>query len=540
MPKFDEKLTSFKLKEKKDEIETYEANMKILIKKIKIKNDNDLFYKTMLCNKEGIFKIINHENYIYIYYDININIDVLLSLNDIKEITPEGYCEPLNKTEIEELLSKENSMCKIKFKRIVNHKLENCTGSGFFLQFKYKEIPFKKCLITNNHVINEAGADDEIRIEYQNLGKSIEMTKNGKERKIFTDKILDYSLIELFDDDEFKYFFKIDQDIIKNESTVFDHHDIFILQYPNGNELSVSLGKVLSINDKKLRHNCSTSFGSSGSPVISRSSNASIIGLHYGADINSKFNLSTPIISILEDINDKIKGKKDNINNNNVNYIIAEIEIKNENINQDIRIINSFEQIVKEAKCFLYQNEYYKYENLKEIKESIEISLNGQVIPFNYFYNFKKEGKYTIQYSFKKPLTKTNHLFSQCDLFTYINLYNFDTSNVTNMESMFWGCESLTDINLSKSVTKNVKNFSYMFFRCKSLQNLDLSSFNTQNALTMGCMFGFCNSLKKLDLSNFKAQETTDVAQMFVDCKELKSQNLLCCDKKIVDELKKK
>ena len=524
--------------EKKDETDTYEANMKILIKKIKIKNDNDFFYKTMLCNKEGIFKIINHENYIYIYYDININIDVLLSLNDIKEITPEGYCEPLNKTEIEELLSKENSMCKIKFKRIVNHKLENCTGSGFVLQFKYKEIPFKKCLITNNHVINEAGADDEIRIEYQNLGKSIEMTKNGKERKIFTDKILDYSLIELFDDDEFKYFFKIDQDIIKNESTVFDHHDIFILQYPNGNELSVSLGKVLSINDKKLRHNCSTSFGSSGSPVISRSSNASIIGLHYGADINSKFNLSTPILSILEDINEKIKGKKDNINNS-VNYIIAEIEIKNENINQDIRIINSFEQIVKEAKCFLYQNEYYKYENLKEIKESIEISLNGQVIPFNYFYNFKKEGKYTIQYSFKKPLTKTNHLFSQCDLFTYINLYNFDTSNVTNMESMFWGCESLTDINLSKSVTKNVKNFSYMFFRCKSLQNLDLSSFNTQNALTMGCMFGFCNSLKKLDLSNFKAQETTDVAQMFVDCKELKSQNLLCCDKKIVDELKK-
>jgi surface protein len=539
MPNFDKKLSSIKLKEKKEEIETYEANMKILIKKIKIKNDNDFFYRTMLCNKEGIFKIINNNDYIYIYYDININIDELLSLNDIKEVTPEGYCEPLNKTEIEELLSKENAMCKIKFKRIVNHKLENCTGSGFFLQFKYKEIPFKKCLITNNHVINEAGADDEIRLEYQNHGKVIEITKNGKERKVFSDKILDYILIELFDDDDFNYF-KIDQDIIKNESTVFDNHDIFILQYPNGNELSFSLGKVLSINDKKLRHNCPTAFGSSGSPVISRSSNASIIGLHFGADINSKFNLSTPILSILDDINEKIKAKKDNINNNNsINYIIAEIEIKNEHINQDIRIINSFEQIVKEAKCFLYQIEYYKYENLKEIKESIEISINGHVIPFNYFYNFKEEGRYTIRYSFKKPLTKTNHLFSQCDLFTYLNLYNFDTSNVTNMESMFWGCESLTDINLSKSITKNVKNFSYMFFRCKSLKNLDLSSFNTQNSLTMNCMFGFCSSLKKLNLSNFKIQKTSDVDQMFVDCKELKIQNLICCNEKILNELKK-
>ena len=450
MPNFDKKLSSIKLKEKKEEIETYEANMKILIKKIKIKNDNDFFYRTILCNKEGIFKIINNNDYIYIYYDININIDELLSLNDIKEITPEGYCEPLNKTEIEELLSKENAMCKIKFKRIVN------------------------------------------------------------------------------------------QDIIKNESTVFDNHDIFILQYPNGNELSFSLGKVLSINDKKLRHNCPTAFGSSGSPVISRSSNASIIGLHFGADINSKFNLSTPILSILDDINEKIKAKKDNINNNNsINYIIAEIEIKNEHINQDIRIINSFEQIVKEAKCFLYQIEYYKYENLKEIKESIEISINGHVIPFTYFYNFKEEGRYTIRYSFKKPLTKTNHLFSQCDLFTYLNLYNFDTSNVTNMESMFWGCESLTDINLSKSITKNVKNFSYMFFRCKSLKNLDLSSFNTQNSLTMNCMFGFCSSLKKLNLSNFNIQETSDVDQMFVDCKELKIQNLICCNEKILNELKK-
>ena len=537
MPNFDKKLSSINLKEKKEEIETYEANMKILIKKIKIKNDNDVFYKAMLSNKDGIFKIINHNEYLYIYYDININIDELLSLNDIKEITPEGYCEPLNKTEIEQLLSKENCMCKVKFKRIVNDKLENCIGSGFFLEFKYKEIPFRKCLITNHHVINDTEADDEIRIEYQNKGKTIEITKNGKERKVFTDKDLDYSLIEIFDDDDFQYFFKIDRDIIKNKPTVFKSHDIFILQYPNGNELSFSLGKVLSINDKKLRHNCSTTFGSSGSPVISRSSNESIIGLHFGADINSKFNLSTPILSILDDINEKIKGQEDNINNNITNYIIAEIEIKSEQINQDIRIINSFEQIEKESKIFIYGKDRYKYENLKEIKESIEISINGRVIPFSHFYKFKKEGKYTIRYSFKKPLTKTNHLLNNT-LFTYINLYNFDTSNVINMESMFWGCESLTDINLSNSITENVTNFSYMFCGCKSLKNLDLSSFNTQKALTMRNMFDSCVSLKNLDLSKFNTQITSDVDvyQMFINCKELKSQYLQCSDKKILNE----
>jgi len=538
MPNFDNKLSNIKLKEKKDEIETYEANMKILIKKIKIRNDNDCYlYKKLLFNKEGIFKIIIRDDYIYIYYDININIDEIISLNEIKEIVPVGYCEPLSKTEIEELLSKENSMCKVKFKRNINGKLENCTGSGFFLKINnYKEIPFKKCLITNHHVVKEAGVDDEIRIQYQNKGKVIEITKKGKERKVFTDEKLDYSLIEIFDDDDFEYFFRIDQDIIKNDQTVFKDHDIFILQYPNGNELSFSLGKVLSIDNQKIRHNCPTNLGSSGSPIISRSSNESIIGLHYGGEKIYNFNLATPILTILDDINEKIKRKKSNINNNITNYIIAEIEIKKELINQDIRIINSFEQIVKESKNFTYRKDYYKYENLEEIKESIEISINEKNIPFTYFYQFRKEGNYTIQYSFKKPLTKTNHLFNECKYIKYINLYNFDTSNVTNMESMFWGCESLTDINLSKSITKNVKNYSYMFAGCISLQNLDLSSFNTQNALTMRNMFDSCNSLKHLDLQNFNTEKTTDCYQMFINCKELK--NLQCKDKKIKDEFK--
>jgi len=536
MPNFDGKLSNVILKGKKEEIETYEADMKILIKKIKIKNDKDFYnYKTMLFYKEGIFKIINHNDYIYIYYDININIDELF-LDDIKEIVPEGYCEPINKIEIEDLLNKENSMCKIKFKKNLNNKLENCTGSGFFLTFKYKEIPFNKCLITNNHVINGAGDNDYIRIEYQKHGKEIEITKNKKERNVITDEFLDYTIIELFDDDDFKNFFRIDQDIINNGLSVFENHDIFVLQYPNGKEFSFSFGKVLSINNKKLRHNCSTTFGSSGSPVISRSSNESIIGLHFGADINSKYNLSTPIITILDDINEKIKRKKSNINNIITNYIIAEIEIKSENINKDVRIINSFEQIVKEAKCFKFEIEYPPFENLKEILESIEISIDENDIPFDYFYKFKNQGKHTILYSFKKPLTKTNHLFSQCNLFTYINLYNFDASKVTNMESMFWGCESLTDINVSKLNTENVNNFSHMFFRCKSLKNLDLSSFNTKNALNMKSMFQECYSLKKLDLSNFCIQQTSDVNHMFGVLKELKE--LICNDIKILDEFK--
>ena len=79
------------------------------------------------------------------------------------------------------------------------------------------------------------------------------------------------------------------------------------MQYPNGNEISFSEGIILGFKDNiRMIHNCSTLYGSSGSPIISRSNN-SIIGLHYGSDNKIKINLSTNIISIINHIKDYYK-----------------------------------------------------------------------------------------------------------------------------------------------------------------------------------------------------------------------------------------
>ena len=37
---------------------------------------------------------------------------------------------------------------------------------------------------------------------------------------------------------------------------------------------------------------------------------------------------------------------------------------------------------------------------------------------FKYYYKFKKEGNYIIEYTFKNNLTKTNHMFFDCILLT--------------------------------------------------------------------------------------------------------------------------
>ena len=133
----------------------------------------------------------------------------------------------------------------------------------------------------------------------------------------------------------------------------------------------------------------------------------------------------------------------DNINN----YIIAEIDIKDNYINKDIRIINSFEQYKREYE-WKDEKDDYKYENENEIKKCI-IEINKKKIPFCYFYKFNQKGKYIIKYSFVNYLTKINYLFKECKSLINIDLSNLNMENVVNMSYMFSGCNSLTNINFS-------------------------------------------------------------------------------------------
>ena len=119
------------------------------------------------------------------------------------------------------------------------------------------------------------------------------------------------------------------------------------------------------------------------------------------------------------------------------NYIIGEIEIDEDNINQDILIINSFKNIKRGNKYMKDKEDDYKKMNEKEIKEKCIIQINNKIIPFSYYYKFDKEGKYTIKYIFKDKLNVAFGLFCGCKCLTSLNLSNFDTQNVTNMCCMF-------------------------------------------------------------------------------------------------------
>jgi len=218
------------------------------------------------------------------------------------------------------------------------------------------------------------------------------------------------------------------------------------------------------------------------------------------------------------------EGKNMNINKYE-NKIIGEIYIKENYINKDILIINTFGNC-KRIYEWEAEKDDYEYENEKEIKENIEIKINGKIIDFNYCYRFKNEGKYIIEYSFKKNITKTCYMFYDCNLITNLNLSNFNTQNVNKMNSMFYGCNLLINLNLSNFNTQNVNDMNGMFYGCNSLKNLNLSNFNTQNVTDMGNMFYGCNLLINLNLSNFHTQNVNDMNGMFYECNSLTNLNL--------------
>jgi len=102
-------------------------------------------------------------------------------------------------------------------------------------------------------------------------------------------------------------------------------------------------------------------------------------------------NVNLVLNTLNEDIN-KINQKLKNLLNENIlninkfnkelndnNYIFTEIVIKEEDVNKDIRILNSYEEFMRKKQ--LEMNNEFK--NEEEIKKC-EIIINGVLMPFNY------------------------------------------------------------------------------------------------------------------------------------------------------------
>jgi len=437
-------------------------------------------------------------------------------LSNTKEKNITSSPEPISLKATRKILDEmNNSICRI---------YNNSKGTGFFVKIPYKS-KLLPVLITTNNIINQKDIinDSNILLSLNN-DKIIKRIKLSKNRLIYTNERLDITIVEIKENEDSLNinYLELDDQIINyfkfknNEGQNYFDESIYLLNYSCDQDIVVSYGKLIDINNTELIHNCNIKREASGSPIL-LVNNQKLIGIHYGNSKLYKYNKGKLLIySIIEfskiKCNYIINKKYESIDHHEtqISYIIGELDIEEDN--QKIKIINSYKKL-----------------NEEEIKDNCEIRINGKIIPFSYLYQFKESGKYAISYNFKKNITKANCMFSGCSSLIKIDLSNFNTNNITDMSYMFNGCSSLTKIDLShiNTMTMNVTNMNGMFFDCSSLTNIDLFYFNTNNVTNMSKMFGNCSSLTNIDLSIFNTSNVKDMSGMFSKCSSLENINLL-------------
>jgi hypothetical protein len=211
---------------------------------------------------------------------------------------------PLNKYN-----EKINSTCKIETK----DKL----GSGFFLKIPRKNDIFY-CLMTNEHIIKKTMIDNKelIKIIFDNQKSRREIILNKKKRFIQSYKYMniDCSVVQIIENDNISedHFLPCNIDY-KNKLEELKNKEIYILQYPRGEEIKASKGKIedIDIYNNQFSHLASTDKGSSGSPVFLSEKNI-LIGIHKQKSKENQRNYGDLIFPVILSIkNNKKYMEKD-------------------------------------------------------------------------------------------------------------------------------------------------------------------------------------------------------------------------------------
>jgi len=381
-------------------------------------------------------------------------------------------------------------------------------GTGFFCEIKIKEQKIKG-LFTNNHILNQNDIQIGKTINFiiRDIEKDINIEKNikiTKERFTLTNEELDYTFIQIFNNEPYNNFFEIDKKInCNNPYEEYKLDEFCIIQYSN-NEISISEGKLEKI------------------------------GIHFMG--GEKLNKGIYFKYILDDINKRINDMNFNkeINNKNLDNV-NKAKINDENKeNQIIALykINDNKKSKDDKYNILnyYGNNYWENDkelnNKKDFEELIDLFLNNQKIEFQFKFTFKQNKEYKIKMNIKEQLKNLRNMFYNCYSLTSLDLSNFNTNNVINMNNMFYNCSSLTSLNLDNFNTNNVTDMSYMFYNCSFLTSLNLSNFNTNNVTDMSYMFYKCSSLTSLYLDNFNTNKIINMSYMFYKCSSLTSLKL--------------
>ena len=136
---------------------------------------------------------------------------------------------------------------------------------------------------------------------------------------------------------------------------------------------------------------------------------------------------------------------------------ISLVEYKSYNITLKIKGIGT--KKIFSSDSYYFEPKYYPN----------EVYINGNIQNnVSYSYNLNETDN-LIGLKWYDLINSCDSMFRECSDITEIDLSNFNTSNVENMQLMFYGCSSLTSLNLTNFNTSKVTLMDAMFYNCSSL-----------------------------------------------------------------------
>ena len=215
--------------------------------------------------------------------------------------------------------------------------------------------------------------------------------------------------------------------------------------------------------------------------------------------------------------NKKQKLRKINlfINNIIIQILIICLFVQMFSSNKLYSILSYLSKITLKIKGKGYKNVYSSSNQFRNENHPQEIKINGdKQINIIHSYNLTEENNF-IELIWNDAISICQHLFDGCSDIIFIDLSDFDSSQVITTFSMFRGCSSLISLNLSNFDTSKVYQMGNMFEGCSSLISLDLSHFITSEVEYMQQMFSGCTNLQYINLKNFDQSKLSTCSNMF-------------------------
>ena len=319
----------------------------------------------------------------------------------------EYYSKLVTKNELKIILDQMiHSICWI-IKKEKNYEI------GFFINIKYKDkkIPV---LMTKYNLIDKY-KDKNLNVIINNMTKIIKLGD-----AIYQNREYNLTLVEIkLNEKNNIKFIEIDDNIFNNEyENDYYKKPIYILQ-ENKKDISVSFGIIEGIIKNDIKYSCYINSNSKSLPIFDLENNK-IIGIHQS---KSKYNKRILIKDIIKDFKEifknRIEGKKNEIN--------LLINIDKSEINKEIYFMDNYDN---------YHN------NLKELNDTnTELYINNIKYKYNKYFAPKNGGKYNIKIKININIKDCSYMFANCKNIENINLIDFNTDNIINIQYMFYGCD---------------------------------------------------------------------------------------------------